>query len=215
MLRYRGAVADTPGVAGSTPSAAPRIGILGGTFDPPHIGHLVMATAVREELGLDEVVLMVAGDPYQKTEQDRVTPAEDRLAMTAAAVEGLSGLEASDMEIRRKGPTYTVETLESMRRERPGVELFWILGADAARGLDTWHRYRDLASLATIVVVDRPGANPGTPPGVPVRFVEAPRLDVSSTELRARAAAGRSLQFLVPEGAISVIRQRGLYDLTR
>lgn len=173
-----------------------------------------MATAVREELALDEVVLMVAGDPWQKTAENGVSTAADRLAMTAAAVRGVEGLEVSDDEVRRHGPTYTVETLESMRREQPDAELFWILGADAARGLDTWHRYRDLVSLCTLVVVDRPGAHLDVPPGVPVTFVEAPLLNVSSTELRARAALGRSLQFLVPEGAISVIRQRGLYDLT-
>lgn len=188
-----------------------RIGILGGTFDPPHIGHLVMATSVREALGLDVVILMVAGDPWQKTAAEGVSPASDRLAMTQAAAQGVEGLEVSDAEVRRGGPTYTVETLEALSRQHPGAELFWILGADAARGLDTWHRHEDLMSLCTIVVVDRPGALMEVPEGIHVSFVESPRLEVSSTELRARAAAGRSLDFLVPPGAISVIRQRGLY----
>lgn len=194
-----------------------KIGILGGTFDPPHVGHLVMAISVREALGLDAVILMVAGDPWQKTtvgavsRPEGVSPAEDRLAMTEAAIEGVEGLEVSDAELRRPGPTYTVETLEDLRREHPGAELFWILGADAARGLDTWHRHEELLSLCTIVVVDRPGALLEVPQGIEFTFVEAPRLEVSSTELRARVAAGRSLDFLVPPGAISVIRRRGLY----
>lgn len=174
-----------------------------------------MATSVREALGLDVVILMVAGDPWQKTAVDGVSPVEDRLAMTTAAVEGVEGLEVSDAEVERDGPTYTVETLEAFHRDHPGAEIFWILGADAALGLDTWHRYEDLMSLCTIVVVDRPGAPLEVPEGMDAIFVEAPRLEVSSTELRARVAAGRSLDFLVPPGAISVIEQRGLYSWGR
>lgn len=170
-----------------------------------------MATSVREALALDVVTLIVAGDPWQKSAAGDVSPAADRLAMAAAAVEGVGGLAVSDMEIRRGGPTYTVDTLEQIRMEHPDAELFWILGADAAGGLATWHRYTELTSLCTIVVVDRPGARLEVPEGIEVVFVEAPRLDVSSTELRAMAAAGRSLDYLVPEGAISVIEQRGLY----
>lgn len=174
-----------------------------------------MATSVRETLGLDVVILMVAGDPWQKTAIDRVSAAADRLAMTVAAVEGVEGLEVSDAEVRHVGPTYTVETLEVFHREHLDAELFWILGADAASGLHTWHRYEDLMSLCTIVVVDRPGTPLEVPEGIEVTFVEAPRLEVSSTELRARVAAGRSLDFLVPPGAISVIERRGLYAWQR
>jgi len=131
--------------------------------------------------------------------------------MTMAAARGVEGLEVSDAEIRRPGPTYTAETLEAMHREYPGAEFFWIVGADAALGLDSWHRYEDLGSLCTIVVVDRPGVHLEPPTGVQALFVDAPRLDVSSTELRAMVANGRSLDFLVPAEAISVIRRRGLY----
>ncbi len=188
-----------------------RVGVLGGTFDPPHIGHLVMATAVLEALDLEVVTLVVAGDPWQKSGSSRVTPAEDRLAMTRAAVEGVEHLEVSDIEIRRGGPTYTVETLQELRADRPEAQLHWILGADALSGLSTWHRYKELTDLARLVVVDRPGTPLSVPEGMDVTFVEAPRLDVSSTELRARAADGRSLAFLVPSGAIAVIEERGLY----
>ena len=215
--RYRGPVATDAATGGHGPAglrsgAVPeRIGVLGGTFDPPHIGHLVMATTVRDELGLDAVWLMVAGDPWQKSPHGDVSPAQDRLAMTAAAVRGVDGLEVSDIEVQREGPTYTVETLEQLRVARPEVEWYWILGADALAHLDTWHRYRELSGLCHLVVVDRPGADLVVPDGVQVQVVEAPLLEVSSTELRRRVADGRSLDFLVPPAAISEIDGRGLY----
>ncbi|MEZ5237522.1 MAG: nicotinate-nucleotide adenylyltransferase [Microthrixaceae bacterium] len=194
-----------------SPSGPARLGVLGGTFDPPHIGHLVMATTVREELGLDSVLLMVAGDPWQKSSTGDVSPAEDRLAMTEAAARGVEGLVVSDLEVRREGPTYTVETLEELHRQHPTTEIFWILGADAIADIHTWHRHREIGGLCQLVVVDRPGAPLAVPEGLEVTFVEAPRLEVSSTELRRRVERGRSLDFLVPSGAISEIRRRGLY----
>ena len=185
------------------------MGVLGGTFDPPHIGHLVVAVDVAEVLGLDEMVLMVAGDPWQK---QGVTPAADRLAMVEAAVAGVPGLSAGRDEVDRAGPTYTVDTLEALRAAEPDTELFLVLGTDAAAGLATWHRWEDLPGLATVVVVERPGAGTGsTDIPVPVVRVPVPQVELSSTELRGRVAAGRSLRFLVPDPVCAVVEERGLY----
>ena len=185
------------------------MGILGGTFDPPHIGHLVAAVDVASALRLDEMVLMVAGDPWQK---QGVSAAADRLAMVEAAVADVPLLAAGRDEVDRDGPTYTVETLEALRAAEPDVELFLVLGSDAAAGLTTWHRWEALSELATVVVVDRPGG-PDLPeaPAVPVLRVPVPRVELSSTELRQRVAEGRSLRFLVPDAVCAVVEERGLY----
>ncbi len=168
--------------------------MFGGTFDPPHIAHLVMAIDVREALDLDVVLMMVAGEPWQKLGADdtgalqSVTPAVDRLAMTRAAAEGIEGLEVSDLEIRRGGPTYTVDTLVEISAEEPDAELHLIMGADAAVGLHTWDRHRELPRLCRIVVVDRPGTSARVADGFEVLRVEAPRH--RSVEHRAARPAG-------------------------
>lgn len=187
-----------------------RIGVFGGTFDPPHIGHLITAIDVRSALDLDVMLMVVANEPWQKASR-KVSPAASRLAMVRAAVEGEPGVEASDLEIRRGGPSYTVDTLLELRRTEPDAELFLLLGSDAAAGLDTWQRASELPALCTIVVVERPGSNTPLPDGFTVRHVTVPRLEVSSTELRERAAEGRSLRYLVPDGVISLIREGDLY----
>ncbi len=185
--------------------------MFGGTFDPPHIGHLVMATDVLEALSLDRVLMVCAGEPWQKVGVVEVSPATDRLAMLEAAADGLDGLEVCDIEVRRSGPTYTVETLEELALLYPGAELHLVLGADAASGIPTWHDHERLADLCRIAVVDRPGSSIAVPDGLEVQRVDAPRLEVSSTELRQRVADGRSIRFLVPDPVISVIEGRGLY----
>lgn len=186
--------------------------MLGGTFDPPHIGHLVAAVNVRHTLQLDEVLLVVANDPWQKSGTRSVTPAVDRLAMVQAAVEGLDGVVADDRELQRGGPSYTVDTLRDLHRRDPGGRRFLVLGADAAAGLDTWEHAEELPGLATLVLVDRPGVTcPPPPPGWECRRVEIPRIELSSTELRARVADGRPLDLLVPPGVWSAIRERQLY----
>jgi nicotinate-nucleotide adenylyltransferase len=191
--------------------AGRKVGVFGGTFDPPHIGHLVTAIDVVEVLGLDLVLMVVANEPWQKVGSRRITPAADRLEMVRTAVAGVDRVEASDIEIRRGGSSYTVDTLQELRREDSEVELHLVLGSDAAAGLDTWERAEALGDLCRIVVVDRPGASTDVPGGFDVERVNVPRLEVSSTELRARAAAGRSLRFLVPEGVIVLVRERDLY----
>jgi len=198
----------TPSVRGE----GERLGVFGGTYDPPHIGHLVAALAVRHALGLDRVLLTVANEPWQKTGTRPISPAGDRLAMVQAAVAGVDGLEASALEIERGGPSFSVDTLEALAAADPEGERFLVLGADAAAGLDTWERAGSLPGLATLVVVDRPGSERApVPSGFVVEWVDMPRLDVSSTDLRARVVDGRPLRFLTPDAVVSCIEERRLY----
>jgi nicotinate-nucleotide adenylyltransferase len=201
---------------GSSREARERVGILGGTFDPVHIAHLVAAVGARHALGLDRVVLVVAGDPWQKRGRV-VAGAEDRLAMTAAAVADLDGLEVSAIEIERSGPSYTIDTLRAFAAA--DRELFLIVGADVAAGIDTWHEAEAVRDAATLVVVSRTsdGAGLAEPPAVATDGavqVDIPRLDISSSELRARVANGEPIDVLVPAGAVRVIRERRLYTRT-
>jgi len=186
--------------------------VFGGTFDPVHVGHLVAAVAARDALDLDRVLLVVANQPWQKHDRS-VSPAEHRLAMLAAAIVEVDGLEASAVEIERGGESYTVDTLEALRAAEPASDLFLVVGADVVADLPTWRRVGDVADLATLVVVTRPGVDPADPgPGWVVERVEIPGLDVSASDLRARAAAGQPLDFLVPARAIDVIRRLHLYS---
>jgi nicotinate-nucleotide adenylyltransferase len=194
---------------------AERIGIFGGTFDPVHVGHLVAAVNARHELGLDRVVLMVANVPWQKAGSRKMTPAEDRFEMVKAAVGGVEGVEASRMEIDRGGPSYTADTIAEMTVLHPQAELFVIVGWDVSAELGTWERLSEVRELASLVVVNRPG----TPPpvglvqqGWRLEEVTVPNLEISSTDLRARAMSGRPLDYLIPEPAVRVIRERGLYS---
>jgi nicotinate-nucleotide adenylyltransferase len=189
-----------------------RIGVLGGTFDPVHVAHLVAAAEARHALGLDRVLLEVANVPWQKVERRTVTPAEDRFAMVQAAVEGVDGMEASRLEIDRGGRSFTADTLEELGRRHPDAELFLIVGLDVVRDLPTWARAEALPELAELVVVNRPGERWTDPlPGWRVHRVEIPSLEISATDVRRRVAEGRPIDFLVPPGAVRVIRERGLY----
>lgn len=192
--------------------ASERLGIFGGTFDPPHIGHLVTAVNVRHELGLDRVLLMVNNVPWQKVGSRAISPASARLAMVEAGVAGVEGLEASRIEIDAGGVSYTADTLATLRAEAPDRELFVILGADAAAGLETWERFAEVRDGATVVVVERPGAT-STPALEGWRWVqvEVPRLEVSSTDLRRRVADGRPLDYLVTDEVVEQIEALGLY----
>jgi len=192
-----------------------RLGLFGGTFDPPHVGHLVTAVNVRHALHLDEVLLIVANVPWQKEGERRITPAEDRFAMVEAAVEGVDGLRASRLEIDHGGPSYTADTLAALRRRHPDAELFTIVGDDAAAGLPTWERFHEVVDNSHLVVVDRPGAPVELPAGIEWLRVEVPRLEVSSTDLRARIGDGRPLDYLVTTPVLDVISARGLYTDAR
>ena len=190
----------------------PRIGIFGGTFDPVHVGHLVAAVNARHSLDLDTVLLVVANVPWQKAGTRVVSDPAARLAMVQAAVAGIAGLEASAVELERGGPSYTADTLDEVAARHPGAELFLIVGADVAELLHTWERVAEVRRAVTLVVVNRPGwTPPATLEGWRMRTVEIPALDISSTDLRARAADGRPLDFLVPTEVVRVIRERDLY----
>jgi nicotinate-nucleotide adenylyltransferase len=189
-----------------------RLGLLGGTFDPPHVGHVATAAIVRHTLALDAVFLVVAHRPWQKEGQRRITSAPDRLAMVEAAVREVDGVVASTIEIDRGGPSYTADTLAQLQAEDPARELFVVLGADAAAGLLTWERPEEVRRRSTLVLVDRPGTPAPPPPeGWPLVRVTVPRLDVSSTDLRRRVAEGEPIDGLVPPAVRAVIAQRGLY----
>jgi nicotinate-nucleotide adenylyltransferase len=193
-----------------------RLGIFGGTFDPPHVGHLAAAVNARHDLGLDRVLLVVNNVPWQKVGSRVISPATDRLAMVEAAVDGVEGLEASRIELDAGGMSYTADTLARLLDEDPGRELFVVLGTDAAAGLLTWERIDEVRDRATVVVVDRPGNEPVPPlPGWRWVHLEVPLLEVSSTELRSRAEAGRPLDFLVPPPVLACIAARGLYGRGR
>lgn len=192
--------------------AGRRIGVLGGTFDPIHVGHLVVGVDARHALDLDVVLYVVANEPWQKVGTRPITPAADRLAVVAAAVAGVAGLEPCDLELRRGGPSYTADTLAELGDAEPGAALFLVVGADVAAALGSWERVEEVRRAAELVVVDRPG--PPAPldlDGWRTHRLAVPALDVSSTDLRARVREGRPLDFLVPAPAIRCIRERGLY----
>jgi nicotinate-nucleotide adenylyltransferase len=191
-----------------------RIGIFGGTFDPIHVGHLVAAINAKHAVGLDRVVLMVANVPWQKAGARVVSSAADRLAIVEAAVGDVPGLEAGNTEIERGGVSYTADTLAAMREQDPDDDLYLIVGWDVAGELRSWERHDEVKALATLVVVNRPGS--GRPielekDGWRVVEVTVPNLEISSTDLRARAADGRPLDYLIPEAAVHCIRQRRMY----
>jgi nicotinate-nucleotide adenylyltransferase len=191
-----------------------RVGLMGGTFDPIHIAHLVLAEQAREQLALDSVLFMPAGDPWRKTQRE-ITPAAHRLAMTRLAVDGREGFEVEDLEVRRRGPTYTVETLQELRRRYgPESELFLLLGEDALTDLPFWRDPEGIAAQASIVAAPRADFEV---PELPFKLgqllrIEMPVLEISSTDLRSRVQQGRSLRFLVPDPVIEYIDRHGLYN---
>lgn len=193
--------------------AGRRVGVLGGTFDPPHIGHLLAAVTVRHALALDLVLLVPAGDPWQKTARGAVTPAEIRVAMVEAAAEDLRGVAVSRIEVDRSGPSYTVDTLRALHDEDPTGELTLILGREAAAGLPTWERPDEVGQMARIAVVDRPGPRPDLPSIPDLVEVAMPQIEVSSTDLRRRVATGEPVEVLIPPAVVALIARHGLYRI--
>jgi nicotinate-nucleotide adenylyltransferase len=189
-----------------------RLGLFGGTFDPPHDAHLALARAALEHLGLDAVHWVVAGQPWQKARA--ITPAVHREAMVRAAIDGEPRFVLDRTELERAGPSYTLDTVRALRAAHPGAEWFLILGADQHAGLQSWHGWRELLSLVTLAVANRPGASPPIDPEVAKvahRGVPLPLLDISATEIRARAARGLPLEGRVPPAVANYIDQHGLY----
>lgn len=190
-----------------------RLGVFGGTFDPPHRGHLAVAQAAQRTFALDRVLLVVANDPWKKSPDRAITPAADRLAMVQALASNQAGLEVSDREIRRGGPSYTVVTLRELAAAHPDSELFLIIGRDLVDDFSSWHESVEIGRLATIVVVDRPGYV--TDPQRDWKMLIIEPVDVSSTELREQLqqtlpADSKALSHMTPE-VLQVIRSRGLY----
>ena len=193
--------------------AGMRIGVLGGTFDPIHIAHLLLAEQAREQLSLDVVLFIPAGDPWRKAHRE-VAPGKDRLAMTRLAIAGETGFEVDDCEVTREGPTYTVDTLRDLHsRHSPADELFLLVGEDALADLPFWHDPEGIAGQATIVVAPRGGAVlPELPFDVErVVRIQMPYLEISSTDLRERARKGHSLRYLVPDTVAAYVGEHRLY----
>jgi len=189
-----------------------RIGILGGTFDPPHVGHVVAAVNSRHALSFSRVLVVPANVPWQKRGVRDVSAPEDRLSMTRAAFAGLDQVDVSTIELDRGGDTYSVDTLEALRAARPDDEHWLIVGSDVAAGLATWHRADEVRRLARLVIYERLGSVGDRPPkGWPYELVDVPLLDVSSTGLRARVRAGAPIEGLVPPDVAAIIRERALY----
>jgi nicotinate-nucleotide adenylyltransferase len=190
-----------------------RIGVMGGTFDPIHHGHLVAASEVAHIFDLDEVIFVPTGQPYQKDHR-QVSPAEDRYLMTVIATASNPRFSVSRVDIDRPGPTYTIDTLrEISAKNNPDDELYFITGADALAEILTWHDADELFTLAHFVGCTRPGhrlSGAGLPDGK-ISLVEIPALAISSTECRARVEAGEPVWYLVPDGVVQYIAKRKLY----
>jgi nicotinate-nucleotide adenylyltransferase len=196
-----------------TASKRPRLGVMGGTFDPIHHGHLVAASEAAARFGLDEVIFVPTGKPSFKQHQ-KVTAPEHRYLMTVIATASNPRFTVSRVDIERPGLTYTVDTLRDLRAQRPGADLFFISGADAIEQMLTWKDADDLWKMAHFVAVSRPGHQlsvEGLPPGV-VSMLEIPALAISSTDCRQRAEAGQPVWYLVPDGVVQYIAKHGLYE---
>jgi nicotinate-nucleotide adenylyltransferase len=189
-----------------------RIGVMGGTFDPIHHGHLVAASEVADLFGLDEVVFVPTGQPWQKTHRE-VSPAEDRYLMTVVATASNPRFTVSRVDIDRGGPTYTVDTLSDLHAARPTAQLFFITGADALAQILSWREVDRVFRYAHFIGVTRPGYEldgKHLPDGV-VSLVEVPAMAISSTDCRRRVAEGRPVWYLVPDGVVQYISKAGLY----
>ncbi len=188
----------------------PRIGVMGGTFDPIHHGHLAAASEVQRSFDLDEVVFVPTGEPYQKS---GVSQAEHRYLMTAIATASNPRFTVSRVDIDRPGPTYTIDTLRDLRKDRPDADLFFITGADAVAQILEWKDQQELWDLAHFVAVSRPG-HALSIRGLPeqgVSSLEVPALAISSTDCRERVDRGYPVWYLVPDGVVQYISKHHLY----
>jgi nicotinate-nucleotide adenylyltransferase len=189
------------------------LGVMGGTFDPIHMGHLIIASEALYALSLDRMIFMPTGQPWQKKAQ---SSSEDRYLMTVMGTSGHPRFAVSRMELDRVGPTYTADTMQQLRNFHEDAALYFIAGADAVLKLGTWERIESLASLAEIIAVTRPGIPmSGFEPRAEwprVRELAVPGIDISSTDIRERVRSGRPIDYLVPASVASYIREHGLYS---
>ena len=188
-----------------------RIGVIGGTFDPIHNGHLILARSALEEIPLEEVLFIPAADPPLKP--DTYAPAEDRLAMVEQAVAGCDDFAVSRIELDRPGKSYTVDTLQVLHRTYPTAEFFFIIGSDNAAQIETWHDPEGILAQCTVVAGSRPIETTGGNPRLieRLRFIDTPLIELSSTQIRKRLAQGRPVRYMVPEAVEAHIREKGLY----
>lgn len=189
------------------------VGVLGGTFDPIHIGHLLLGETAREELSLDKVFFIPAGRQWRKEEADRdITAAAHRLEMVRLAIAGNEAFEASSMEIEREGPSYTAETLGALRAETPDSRFWFIIGADALADMPRWYEVERIFELASVCVAGRPGGREAGLPFVKrVTWLDMPEIEISSTSIRDRVRSGRSVRYMVPDRVGHYIAEHGLY----
>jgi nicotinate-nucleotide adenylyltransferase len=202
---------------GSKPHERHRLGVMGGTFDPIHHGHLVAASEVASRFGLDEVVFVPTGQPWQKTDR-QVSSGEDRYLMTVIATASNPRFTVSRVDIDRGGPTYTADTLRDLRVERgDDVDMYFITGADALAQILTWHEVDSIFDLAHFVGCTRPGVDLDSPviaqlPQDKITLMEGPALAISSTACRLRVNEQQPIWYLVPDGIVQYIAKRGLYQ---
>ena len=186
-----------------------HIGLFGGSFDPVHNAHLALAQAALQTLALDQVLWIPAGQPWQKTRQ--LAAAAHREAMVALAIEGEPRFVLDRIELDRPGPSYTLDTVRALQATQPGAQWFLIIGQDQQAGLPTWHGVSELLSLVTLAVARRPGVPEVAAAAGAVSAIDLPLMDVSSTEVRARCAAGLAINQMVPAKVARYIDQHGLY----
>lgn len=185
-----------------------KVGLLGGTFNPPHIGHLIMANEVKHALQLDEVRLMPTSIPPHKADPSDATP-DQRLRMVELAVSGIPGLTTSSFEVDRGGVSYTFDTMKALTEQEPDTVFHFIIGGDMIDMLHKWYKIDELMKIVTFVGVGRPGTVGETQ--YPIRMVQIPEIDLSSTVIRTRLQTGGTIKFLVPDNIGTYIRREGLY----
>jgi nicotinate-nucleotide adenylyltransferase len=197
-----------------------RIGILGGTFDPPHIGHLILAEYALDALRLNRVLFVPAADPPHKQDEEKI-PIAHRLAMLKLAIEGQERFEISRVDIDRPGPHYSLDMVQIIQRQHPDAELYFIMGGDSLHTLPKWHRPAEFIQQAKLAVMRRPGdpvsadMHEGVLPGLAERvvFIDAPLIGISSTEIVERLAQGKTVRYLVPDAVLEYIVSRQLYGV--
>jgi nicotinate-nucleotide adenylyltransferase len=201
------------GSSGGSRDGQRRVGIFGGSFDPVHNAHIALARLAVDELHLDELLWVPAGQPYQKTRS--VTDAADRVAMVELAIAGEAKFALSRIEIERKGPSYTIDTVRELRGLHPGVKWYLVIGQDQYAGFQTWHGWQELLGLVTIAIANRPEATLQADPkvlAVPHEAVDLPMMDISSTDIRGRIAQGAAIDDLVPAAVAGYIARHHLYQ---
>lgn len=190
-----------------------KLGVMGGTFDPIHIGHLLAASEAADQVGLDEVLFVPTGQSWQKSDRN-ITSSDHRVAMTALAIEDDDRFTLSLMEVQRSGPSYTIDTVNELKRVEPATDIYVIVGADAIRTISTWHQSQALINDVHFIVMARAGHGISVDE-IPVKHsivIEMPQVEISSSDIRERVRSGRSIKYLVPDNVASYIAKHHLYN---